>query len=115
MGTKHRTYRGIDIKHYRKMRDSMDAEAFAKWVRTVTGKPRGKGNDPMVVAVENARKKRDEKPSVDWEALAKKLQKALTAEINENLQLQHLIEIHQERIYKLENKSWLSRLFNLKG
>ena len=115
MGTKHKTYRGIDIKHYRKMRDSMDKEAFAKWVRTVTGKPRGKGNDPMVAAVEASIKKRDEKPQVDWEGLAKKLQKALTAQINECKYLERIIESHQERIIKLENKSWLSRLFNLKG
>ena len=112
---KHRTYRGIEINHYKMMRDSMDKEAFAKWVRTVTGKPRGRGKDPMVVAVEASIKKRDAKPQVDWEALAKKLQKALTAQINECKYLERIIESHQERIVELENKSWLSRLFNLKG
>ena len=112
---KHRTYRGIEINHYKMMRDSMDKEAFAKWVRTVTGKPRGKGNDPMVAAVEASIKKRDAKPSVDWEALAKKLQKALTAQINECKYLERIIESHQERIIQMENLTWFQRLFNLKG
>ena len=103
----HTTYRGIEINHYRMMRSSMDKEAFAKWVLTVTGKPRGRSPDPMVAAVD--------KVAVDWETLAKKLQKALTAQINECKYLERIIESHQERIIKLENKSWLSRLFNLKG
>ena len=112
---KHKTYRGIEINHYREMRQGMSKEAFAKWVRTVTGKPRGRGKDPMVVAVEASIKKRDAKPQVDWEALAKKLQKALTAQINECKCLERIIESHQERIVELESKSWLSRLFSLKG
>jgi len=111
----HTTYRGIEINHYRKMRASMDKEAFAKWVRNVTGKPRGRGKDPMVVAIEESIKQRDAKPQVDWETLAKKLQKALTAQINECKYLERVIESHQERIIKLENKSWLSKVFNLKG
>ena len=69
----------------------------------------------MVVAIEESIKQRDAKPQVDWETLAKKLQKALTAQINECKCLERIIESHQERIVELENKSWLSRLFNLKG
>ena len=112
---KHKTYRGIEINHYREMREGMSKEAFAKWVRTVTGKPRGRGKDPMVVAIEESIKQRDAKPQVDWEALAKKLQKALTAQINECKYLERIIESHQERIIQMENLTWFQRLFNLKG
>ena len=59
---------------------------------------------------------------VNWEALAKKLQRALAAEINRNDELSWQVETYKdlmdnlhEQIYKLENRSWLSRTFNLKG
>jgi hypothetical protein len=99
---KHATYRGIPSDHYRMMRNSMDAEAFGKWVQTVTGKPRNtRKRDPLIQAYEQG------KP-IDWEVLAKKLQYALAAQMNECQAL-------TIRIQELENRSWLSRLFNLKG
>ena len=104
---KHTTYRGIDIDHYKMMRSSMSSEAFAKWVHTVTGKPR-RGMETALAAM-------PEKKFSDWEGLAKKLQRALAAQLNENKELELLVESHQQRIYELESKSWLSRLFNLKG
>lgn len=110
---KHKTYRGIDLKHYRKMRDSMDDEAFGKWVHTVTGKPRSRGPHKAVP---------DTKASIDWETLAKKLQKALAAEMKKNEELQWGVNVYRqtldsqlETIEKLENRSWFSRIFNLKG
>ena len=104
---KHTTYRGIDIDHYKMMRSSMSSEAFAKWVHTVTGKPRRGSEDPLLKVAEEK--------FADWEGLARKLQKALIAQLNENKDLERLVESHQKRIYELESKSWLSRLFNLKG
>ena len=81
---KHTTYRGIDIDHYKMMRSSMSSEAFAKWVHTVTGKPRLITDRPITISF--------------W---AKK---------------SDTIAFHTvQRIYELESKSWLSRLFNLKG
>lgn len=55
------------------------------------------------------------KKPVDWEALAKKLQRALAAEIKHNDGLEYEISVLREHIYNLENRSWLSRMFNLKG
>ena len=46
--------------------------------------------------------------SVDWEKLAKRLQAALAAEMKLTQELNMRIAI-------LEDRSWLSRLFNLKG
>ena len=106
---KHATYRGIPSEHYRQMRSSMDAEAFGKWVQTVTGKPRNtRKRDPLVQAYEESR-------PVDWETLAKKLQAALAAQIKENQELENFLDAKTEIIYKLENRSWISRLLNLKG
>lgn len=112
---KHATYRGVPSDHYRMMRNSMDAEAFGKWVQTVTGKPR------------NTRKKTEDLPTftengVDWETLAKKLQRALAKQINENDQLKWEVSVYRETldsqlksIEELESRSWIQRLFNLKG
>jgi hypothetical protein len=106
---KHATYRGISSDHYRMMRDSMDAEAFGKWVQTVTGKPRNtRKRDPLIKAYEES------KP-IDWESLARKLQRALIEQINECKHLERMIESHQQTIFDMENRSWFSRLFNLKG
>lgn len=62
------------------------------------------------------------KKPVDWEALAKKLQRALAAEIKKNDELEWGINVYRqtldsqlEVIDQLENRGWLSRLFNLKG
>ena len=105
---KHSTYRGIEIGHYKMMRSSMDKEAFGKWVQTVTGRPRGRKQDPLIKAYENS------KP-IDWETLAKKLQAALSAQIKETQEVEEALSHYREQCYKLRNQSWLSRLFNLKG
>lgn len=53
--------------------------------------------------------------TVDWEALAKKLQRALAAEIKHGDAMEYEVSVLREHIENLENRGWLSRLFNLKG
>ena len=53
--------------------------------------------------------------TVDWEALAKKLQRALAAEIKHGDAMEYEVSVLREHIVNLENRGWLSRLFNLKG
>lgn len=66
-------------------------------------------------------KNKVQKP-VDWESLAKKLQRALAKEMQKNDELEWSIRIYRETIdeqeaviEQLENRPWLSRIFNLKG
>ena len=74
------------------------------------GRPVGSKNKPKTAA------------PVDWEGLAKKLQKALMKEMKKNEELEWAVGIYRKQIdeqeaviEQLENRSWLSRLFNLKG
>ena len=67
------------------------------------GRPAGVKNKPKL-----------DKP-VDWEALAKKLQRALASEMKFNDGLEYEISVLREHIHNLENRGWLSRMFNLKG
>ena len=53
--------------------------------------------------------------TVDWEALAKKLQRALAAEIKHGDAMEYEVSVLREHIHNLENRSWLSRTFNLMG
>lgn len=83
------------------------ASRFKKAVANSTpakrGRPVGSKNKPKV-----------DKP-VDWEALAKKLQKALMKEMKKNDELEWQVKWYEDYLNELENRSWLSRLFNLKG
>lgn len=51
---------------------------------------------------------------VNWEQLAKKLQRALAAEIKHGDAMEYEVSVLREHIENLENRGWLSRLFNLK-
>lgn len=53
--------------------------------------------------------------TVNWEQLAKKLQRALAAEIKHGDAMEYEVSVLREHIHNLENRSWLSRTFNLKG
>ena len=91
------------------------------------GRPVGSKNkpkNPMVADVIDAQKKQlqYQKQAIDWESLAKKLQKALMKEMKKNEDLEWAFGIYRKQIdeqeaviEQLENRSWLSRLFNLKG
>lgn len=82
-------------------------QAAAKPAPKKRGRPVGSKNKQAVV------KAYEVKP-VDWEKLAKKLQRALASEMKENQQLLWQIGYYKDRAEQLENQSWLSRLFNLK-
>lgn len=91
-------------------RASRHKTAVAKSEPKKVGRPLGSKNKPKT-----------DKP-VDWEGLARKLQKALMKEMKKNEDLEWAVGIYREQldeqeavIEQLENRSWLSRLFNLKG
>ena len=85
------------------------AAAEAKPAPKKRGRPVGsKTKDPLIKAYESSK-------SVDWEALAKKLQRALAAEIKHGDAMEYEVSVLREHIHNLENRSWLSRTFNLKG
>lgn len=95
---------------YVSTRKRVKEAAVAKTAPAKRGRPIGSKNKPKT-----------DKP-VDWEVLAKKLQKALMKEMKKNDELEWRMEIYRgqldsqlEIIEQLENRSWLSRLFNLKG
>lgn len=96
----------MTTKTYTSTRKRVKAAAEAKPAPKKRGLPAGsKTKDPLIKAYE-------QRP-VDWEALAKKLQRALAAQIKETQALEELVESHQRRIFAMENQSWLSRLLNL--
>ena len=97
-------------KPYVSTRKRVKAAAEAKDAPKKLGRPVGSKNKP----------KTDK--AVDWEALAKKLQRALAKQIQETEELEWQIRIYRDTIDEqevvianLEDRSWLSRLFNLKG
>lgn len=101
-------------KPYVSTRKRVKAAAEAKKpLSPVVAKKRGrpvgsKTKDPLVKAYESSK-------HVDWEALAKKLQRALAAEIKHGDAMEYEVSVLREHIHNLENRSWLSRTFNLKG
>jgi hypothetical protein len=97
-------------KEYVSTRKRVKAAAVAKDAPAKRGRPAGSKNKPKT-----------DKP-VDWEALAKKLQRALAKQIKDNERMEWQVSVYRQTIEsqlqqfdELENRSWLSRLFNLKG
>lgn len=88
---------------YTSTRKRVKETAVAKPAPKKAGRPLGSKNKPKV-----------DKP-VDWEDLAKKLQKALMKEMKKNEELEWQVKWYSDYLNELENRSWLSRLFNLKG
>ena len=97
-------------KPYVSTRKLVKEPAVVKPAPKKVGRPLGSKNKP-----------KDDKP-VDWESFAKKLQKALMKEMKKNDELEWAVEIYRKQldeqaavIEQLENRSWPSRTFNLKG
>ena len=97
-------------KTYTSTRKRVKEAAVTKPAPKKPGRPLGSKNKPKT-----------DKP-VDWEGLARKLQKALMKEMKKNEDLEWAVGIYRKQIdeqeaviEQLENRSWLSRLFNLKG
>ena len=97
-------------KTYTSTRKRVKEAAAPKPAPKKPGRPLGSTNKP----------KTDK--HVDWEGLARKLQKALMKEMKKNEELEWAVGIYRKQIdeqeaviEQLENRSWLSRLFNLKG
>ena len=93
---KHSTWCGVPLELYRRKKAELSREDFAVWWAKKTGRP----VDIRGIA----------KPPVEtlpvWQ-----LHKA-----KQNVRLlERLLEDKMEYIRKLENRSWIQRLFNLKG
>lgn len=123
-GTKNKTWRGIPIKEYHAAKATMTAEAFEKWVIKVTGKPRMRNNVMGRNKFADMQRLFPEKEMTL--ASAKKvidnLGKALLKEQAEHdktkarlKQADRLLYEYSDALAKERNRSWISRLFNLKG
>ena len=88
---------------YTSTRKRVKETAVAKPAPKKAGRPLGSKNKPKV-----------DKP-VDWEGLAKKLQKALMKEMKLTDELKWQVNFYENYFNEMENRSWFSRLFNLKG
>lgn len=113
-GTKNKTFRGIPVDEYKRARSVMTPEQFEQWVLKVTGKPR------MRNRVSGSTK--NKAATYDYKTLSEKLEKALRKEQQEHSktnfkykECRELLTQVNEELYKERNRSWLSRLFNLKG
>lgn len=123
-GTKNKTWRGIPIQEYRHAKATMRADVFEKWVIKVTGKPRMRNNVMGNNKHTGKTKLFPEKKMSVAEAtkVIDNLGKALRKE-----QQDHALTVKKYKgcvelcekicadLQKERNRSWIKRLFNLKG
>ena len=105
---KHSTWCGVPLELYRRKKAELSREDFAVWWAKKTGRPvdiRGIKKDPFDIIASW-----DTKESIRTSLLADQLKDAR----NNVRVLENLLNDKMEYIRKLENRSWIQRLFNSK-
>ena len=123
-GTKNKTWRGIPIQEYRDAKSTMRADVFERWVIKATGKPRMRNNvmgknafaDMQRLFPEKEMSLADAKKTID--NLGKALLKEQQDHASTVKKYKSCVELCEKicaDLQKERNRSWISRLFNLKG
>ena len=123
-GAKNKTWRGIPVKEYRAAKATMTPEAFEKWVIKATGKPRMRNNimgsnrhiKTNGLAPEKQMSVAEAKKVID--NLGKALRKEQQDHASTVKKYKGCVELCEKiraDLQKERNRSWISRLFNLKG
>lgn len=91
VGSKNTKYRGIPIDLYRRKRAELSKEEFDSWLAKKSGKPviDVATVSSMIAELESLKKE------VSWYS--------------------QQLSVAREKLYRLEGRSWIQRLFNLKG
>lgn len=91
VGSNNTKYRGIPIDLYRRKRAELSKQEFDSWLAKKSGKP--------VIDVANVSSMIAELESLNKEVSWYSQQ----------------LSVAREKLYRLEGRSWIQRLFNLKG
>ena len=106
---KHSTWCGVPLELYRRKKAELSRKDFAVWWAKKTGRPvdvRGTTKNFTDTVVNQNQRHTDQ--------LALWLDQLKDARHNVRM-LERTLEDKMEYIRKLENRSWIQRLFNLKG
>ena len=100
-GTKNKTWCGIPISLYRRKKSELSKEEFEQWWFKKTGRP---------VDIRHPVKKSVQDKDFYISQLAVQLDK-VRKELSDT---EKMLDDKVDYIFKLENRSWIQRLFNLK-
>ena len=102
-GTKNKTWCGVPISLYRRKKNELSKEEFRQWWLKKTGRSLCLRDD----------KKKPVASESSWSYI-RRLEKELANAKADVAVLQIVLRDKTELVQKLENRSWISRLFNSK-